>query len=395
MDDQRDQPDGAELAERVVAHRAGRLGREALAPEVAPERVADLDLARPVGGLGPRGRLPGVGVPDQQPDAADHRLVVLAHRREEPEAVRLPALDHAPDRALGLARASACGRRRRSASPRGRRTSARAHRHPRGRARAAAAGRSRAGAPAEPTSCASAASGTAATARGAARLPSPASCSSAASSCCSTYRLILSSNRCAEIVPAIRFGLFQRRELVRRLVQRQLVDVLVLDVFQSLLAEVAHADAARQRRCRAAPASSPRRGSGRRARPSRCERRGRRRGRGSPPRRRVGSPVCRPIRTRTSAPRGHSCSESARCPSTAARTASFARGNEKKNASPCVSTSWPAAASKALAQDPPLVGQHLPVVVAELLQQARRALDVGEQERDGAARESHPVTVQR
>ena len=47
------------------------------------------------------------------------------------------------------------------------------------------------------------------------------------------------------------------------------------------------------------------------------------------------------------------------------------------------------------AQEPPLVGQHLPVVVAELLQQARRALDVGEQERDGAAWESHPVTVQR
>ena len=34
------------------------------------------------------------------------------------------------------------------------------------------------------------------------------------------------------------------------------------------------------------------------------------------------------------------------------------------------------------------------VVVAELLQQPRRALDVGEQEGDGAARESHAVTVQ-
>jgi len=40
-----------------------------------------------------------------------------------------------------------------------------------------------------------------------------------------------------------------------------------------------------------------------------------------------------------------------------------------------------------------VVGDDLSVVVAQLLQQARRALDVREQERDGAAGESHPFTV--
>lgn len=102
MDDQRDQPVGTELAEREVAHRAGRLGGEALAPVVVPERVADLYFGRSVRCGGPRSRLPGLRVPNQQADAADHHLVLLAHGREESEAVGLPALDHAPHRALGL-----------------------------------------------------------------------------------------------------------------------------------------------------------------------------------------------------------------------------------------------------------------------------------------------------
>src|SRR5579862_6947698 len=54
-----------------------------------------------------------------------------------------------------------------------------------------------------------------------------------------------------------------------------------------------------------------------------------------------GSPVWRPMRTRSTCPSGHSCSRSARCASTAAPTASRARGKEKKNASPCVSISVP------------------------------------------------------
>jgi hypothetical protein len=39
---------------------------------------------------------------------------------------------------------------------------------------------------------------------------------------------------------------FQRREFLRRLLQRELIDVLVLDVLQSLLPQIADADAARQ-----------------------------------------------------------------------------------------------------------------------------------------------------
>src|SRR3954452_10560429 len=52
------------------------------------------------------------------------------------------------------------------------------------------------------------------------------------------------------------------------------------------------------------------------------------------------------MRTETSRPSGHSWSRSARCASTAADTASRARGNEKKNASPWVSISVPACAPK-------------------------------------------------
>ena len=38
------------------------------------------------------------------------------------------------------------------------------------------------------------------------------------------------------------------------------------------------------------------------------------------------------------------------------------------------------------AQNPLVLGQHLPVVAGQLLEQLRRALDVGEEERDGARR---------
>ena len=55
----------------------------------------------------------------------------------------------------------------------------------------------------------------------------------------------------------------------------------------------------------------------------------------------------------------------------------------------------PAGGLEDLPQQPPMVGHDLPVVVAQLLQQPRRALDVREQKSDGAARESHALTVQR
>ena len=47
-----------------------------------------------------------------------------------------------------------------------------------------------------------------------------------------------------------------------------------------------------------------------------------------------------------------------------------------------------------LAQEPPVVRHDLAVVVAEPLEEACRALDVGEQKGDGPARKSHGSTVQ-
>src|SRR5438067_5599081 len=54
------------------------------------------------------------------------------------------------------------------------------------------------------------------------------------------------------------------------------------------------------------------------------------------------------MRTRSSVPSGHSCAARARCASAAAATASFARRNATKNASPCVSISCPSCATNAV-----------------------------------------------
>src|SRR6185503_9374515 len=54
----------------------------------------------------------------------------------------------------------------------------------------------------------------------------------------------------------------------------------------------------------------------------------------------------------------------------------------------------PAGGSEDIAQEPPVIGDHLAVLVAQLLEQARGALDVREQERHGPAWKSHAVTVQ-
>src|SRR5919197_6269535 len=62
VDDERDQPPRTELFEREVARRRGGLGREAAAPKRSADRVADLELGRPLE-VGSR-RLPGLRVPD-------------------------------------------------------------------------------------------------------------------------------------------------------------------------------------------------------------------------------------------------------------------------------------------------------------------------------------------
>src|SRR5439155_7729427 len=90
VDDQRDQPARSEPLQREVAHGPCRLGRVAAAPERPAQRVAHLELGR--ASVRRTRRLPGLRVPDDQADAADHRLVLLADGGEEAEAVRGPGV---------------------------------------------------------------------------------------------------------------------------------------------------------------------------------------------------------------------------------------------------------------------------------------------------------------
>ena len=188
-------------------------------------------------------------------------------------------------------------------------------------------------------------------------------------------------------------SVFNGGKLVGAVVDRELVHVLVLDVLQVRLAEVEHARRPPAAGCRAARASSPRRGSGRRARRSRSAPRARRPARCSPRRRPTARPCAGPCARGPRAPPGHAWSRSARCAATAASAASRARANEKKNASPCVSISVPPLLAEALADDAAVRRHDVAVVVAELLQQPRRALDVGEGERDGSAGKAHAASI--
>ena len=128
----------------------------------------------------------------------------------------------------------------------------------------------------------------------------------------------------------------------------------------------------RRRRGRRSPATGA---PARRARRPRSAPPGARRTRRSPRRPRAARPVCRPIRTRTGPP------ASARCASAAAATASDARANATKNASPCVSTSTPSCRRQTSRKHAVVLGEHVRVPVAQLLEQPRRPLDVGEEER--------------
>ena len=72
----------------------------------------------------------------------------------------------------------------------------------------------------------------------------------------------------------------------------------------------------------------------------------------------------------------------------AAASAPGAVGKAKKKASPCVSTSTPPSVRAGLADDAPVLGERLGVALgAERVQELRRALDVGEEEGDGAGGE--------
>ena len=84
--------------------------------------------------------------------------------------------------------------------------------------------------------------------------------------------------------------------------------------------------------------------------------------------------------------------------SEAAARAPGAVGKAKKKASPCVSTSTPPFPVHASRIDCPVIGERSCVLLrAELVQQRRRALDVGEEEGDGAGRKlgSHDGIIRR
>ena len=97
-----------------------------------------------------------------------------------------------------------------------------------------------------------------------------------------------------------------RREVALQIGDHELPEVLgPLEVLEPMLAEVAQLDTLGQRLARRASAWCRTGAPGRRGRRSRCGWRDGRGGRRRPRSPKLASPVCMPIRTRTSAPSGH------------------------------------------------------------------------------------------
>ena len=151
-----------------------------------------------------------------------------------------------------------------------------------------------------------------------------------------------------------------------------------LEVLQAVLAKVAQRE--RRRRARASPA---------RAGPARRDPRRRRAPRSARPRRRsppvrCGVPVCRPMRTWIG-PAASLADRSRRRPRRPERS-----GTRRRRRPPaCPLRRRRAGAS--LADHPAMLGERLRVRLgAQLVQEPRRALDVGEEEGDGAGREIGP-----
>ena len=82
----------------------------------------------------------------------------------------------------------------------------------------------------------------------------------------------------------------------------------------------------------------------------------------------AGSPVCMPMRTRSTTPSGQRWAASARWACAAAATASLARAKATKKESPSVPTSRPSNWAKAARKQPPVLPEHLQVPVAQPLQ---------------------------
>ena len=162
----------------------------------------------------------------------------------------------------------------------------------------------------------------------------------------------------------------------REVAVSELVDALgSAEVLEAMLAEVASA------RSRRAEPSRTRRAPGRRGRRRRCGRRGGRRRRRSPPRTAAASP-CAARCARGSAPK------QARSHLLGRRDRARGRreGDEERVA---LGVDLDAAVARAgLADHTPMLGQRFGVSLgSKLVQELRRALDVGEEERDGAGRE--------
>ena len=206
----------------------------------------------------------------------------------------------------------------------------------------------------------------------------------------STYSSIRRSNRCSKLSPG---RLLSGGNSSGRFVERQLVDVLALDVLQVLLAEVADADALRQVVADECP--------GRLGDEDLAAVAGRADPRGAhdvhPDIALVADvrlagvqphphPYLGALRPRVGGKRALALD----CP---ADGIPGARERVEERVALRVDLA-PARGGEDVAQEPPVVGDNLAVLVAQLLEQARRAFDVREQERDGAAWKSHAVTVQ-
>ena len=98
-------------------------------------------------------------------------------------------------------------------------------------------------------------------------------------------------------------------------------------------------------------------------------------------------PVCRPIRTRNGSGNGHTSPSSARCAATAATTPASAVPNAAMEPVARGLDHIAAVGLDRLAQQLVVTGQRVAHRVGMLLPQARRTLDVGEQERDRPRRQ--------
>jgi hypothetical protein len=87
-----------------------------------------------------------------------------------------------------------------------------------------------------------------------------------------------------------------------------------------------------------------------------------------------------------STPSGHGCERSASWPSTAARSASRALAKATKKESPLRVDLVAAVSGERLPEQPLVLAHDWAIAVPQLLHEARRPLDVREEERDGAGR---------